>query len=466
MSEALTILIFKLIAMKNKIRIFVLLFIIFTTVSSSQAQSLKALREKAKKEAAQRLKKNKGSNTEKSKESTAPTNNGSSTSTTTKTVVTEAKSLLEEVKETQADYAANGKFKIETDDKKGLVYGVEKTVEQNSFGYIRQDGASAYLTFTNDYTKPDANMQSFTGKDFIYAKLNTEKILTDLLPPDDIYGLEYYRVELKVKSGSTVGENELKLHSRQKYFFKIAYSKKDLLIPVVPEKGFFEAILNTYKEEGKFKNTETKLTAYKDVVARNFSRQISEALKKLPVGEHKVEISFQVTARTHSSFYKVHNIKGVFLVKIDKEAQKRYAEIYNLLTHLYDDYDRDFSRARQTASAEAEAEMLKTMTPREQERYLIAKKSSDGYMAAYEGKKAAVQFRFGPERKKDACIDISWPQGSCAKCEPGTASKTFWGSSHVAETIMIPIGGKVTINGKVLVAKVTGDKQVTIGWWY
>ncbi len=54
-------------------------------------------------------------------------------------------------------------------------------------------------------------------------------------------------------------------------------------------------------------------------------------------------------------------------------------------------YHGELSIANQTISEAAEEEMLKNMSPRDQERYKIAKRSPDGYMAAYKGAKASMQ---------------------------------------------------------------------------
>ncbi|MCU0404743.1 MAG: hypothetical protein MUE99_09370, partial [Chitinophagaceae bacterium] len=55
----------------------------------------------------------------------------------------------------------------------------------------------AFLTFTNDYRKPEADIKSFTGNDFVYATLKLPKKVTEYLPGPDADGLEYYRVVVK-----------------------------------------------------------------------------------------------------------------------------------------------------------------------------------------------------------------------------------------------------------------------------
>lgn len=89
----------------------------------------------------------------------------------------------------------------------------------------------AFLTFTNNYRKPEADVKTFTGKDFVYATLKLPQNLTDYLPGPDAGNLEYYRVVIKAwpdYDNYKVAESNLKLS--KKADFPLAYQGKRILI--------------------------------------------------------------------------------------------------------------------------------------------------------------------------------------------------------------------------------------------
>ncbi|MFN4152064.1 MAG: hypothetical protein ACK4IX_14075, partial [Candidatus Sericytochromatia bacterium] len=247
--------------------------------------------------------------------------------------------------------------------------------------------------------------------------------------------------------------------------FKLAYNTNELLIAIVPEKSFFENMMMTYKKDDKFISAKKEVEAYQDVLSRNFSRQISEMLKELPIGINKVDIIFEITAKLKGSdFQQINSAKGSFLINIDDEAIERYGNTYTLLTDLYKEYDDKRSIAGQTVSEQAEKEMLKNMSPRDQERYKIAKNSTEGYMAAYKGEKGVCTFNLDSLRDKTAHIDIVWEDGGVGK-EAGRHG--FFITPNFRNKVKnIPIGATVSMNGRILIPKVTGSHNVTIYWYY
>jgi hypothetical protein len=123
------------------------------------------------------------------------------------------------------------------------------------------------------------------------------------------------------------------------------------------------------------------------------------------------------------------------------------------------------SIANQTISEAAEEEMLKNMNPRDRERYNIAKRSPDGYMAAYKGSKASCTFTMDSQRGTNAKIWISWPDGGEGK-EAGNSSFNLFPGATRSKTKSIPVGATVTMNGRTLIPKVSGNQNVTIYWYY
>jgi len=282
--------------------------------------------------------------------------------------------------------------------------------------------------------------------------------------------MNYYKVTMKasVKSDSLYVDDKTQKNSNRlarKADFVLGYSTKNLSIAVVPEKGFFEGILNTYQSGDKFDDTATEEKALRDVLSRNFSRQMSLLFKKLPVGDHQVIMEFQVLAKLNQDKYvELKDMKGTFLLKVDKEAKERYENTFDMLTKLYKNYQSQHNIAVGGLNLDAEKKRLANMSPRERERYNIAKISSTGYMAAYGGERAKVTFSFGKLRTKNAYIDVVWPKGPCAKCEEGAASVTI--RKTASKSFNVPLGAKVTLNGRTLINKVNSKKQIPLYWHY
>lgn len=321
----------------------------------------------------------------------------------------------------------------------------------------------AYLTFSNDFNAPDKDLTEFTGKDFIYARFKLPKNILDYLPKPDEGNLEYYRVKVVAKVNGSETENSHKVE--MKHYVKDAYNTNDLMIAVVPEKLFFENFTLAYQKDGKFPGATKEREAYQNVLARNTSRQIAELLKDLPEGEHIVEINFEITAKQKGSdFMQINGAKGYFLINLNAESKERYQQVYEMLTELYQSYKDKESIAGQQISEEKEAEMLKSMSPRDQERYKVAKRSPDGYMSAYQGQKASCTFVLDNARTKTAHIEILWEDGGAGK-EAGRHG-FFVRVNEKSETKNIPIGAKVTMNGRVLIPRVSGNQQVMIYWYY
>ncbi len=321
----------------------------------------------------------------------------------------------------------------------------------------------AYLTFTNDFNAPDKEVNEFTGKDFIYTHFKLPKNIFEYLPKTDDNNLEYYRVKIIAKANGSEEENNHKVE--MKTYFRDAYNTDNLLIAVIPEKLFFENFTVPYQKDGKFPGATKERDAYQNVLARNTSRQVAQLLKGLPEGEHIVEINFEITAKQKGSDYtKITGSKGYFLVNLDAESKERYEQVYEMLTDLYQEYRDKESIAGQQISEEKEAEMLKNMSPRDQERYKIAKRSTDGYMAAYQGSKASCTFVLDNQRNKTAHIEILWEDGGAGK-EAGRHG-FFVSVNEKTETKNIPVGAKVTMNGRVLIPRVSGNQQVMIYWYY
>ena len=363
--------------------------------------------------------------------------------------------LLTKIKTEQENYIKNGKIEV----------------WDNSTGNIaKSPGESAYLSFSNDYNNTKDKKISFTGKDFIYAHLHLPKKLNAMLPDAEAKGLQYYRVTLKasVNSHSKYAnersqENSTKI--KRMADFSLGHDTKLLPLAVVPEKAFFEDLINKYRTNGKFKDGATEEKALSDLLARNFSRQISYLFKSLTPGEYQVVIDFKVTAKlSQEKFFELQNMKGTFLLTVDKEAKERYTNTFDMLTKLYRAYESKHNIAQMRINLADEQKMIDKMSPREKERYNIAKQSPTGYMAAYGGKRADVTFNFGSSRTKRADIDIVWPKGSCEKCEAGTSDIMV--TKNGSKTLHVPVGAKVSMNGRTLINSVSENKSLTLYWFY
>ncbi len=385
-----------------------------------------------------------GKKKEEPKNTNTQTQGSSSQTSTQKTP-----SKKEELEVLVAQLKQNGKVQIIS--KTGTEPG--KTLEE----------FPSYLTFTNDFNAPDKEVNEFIGKDFIYTRFKLPKNILEYLPKPDDSNLEYYRVKIIAKANGAEEENSHRVE--MKNYVKDAFNTNDLVIAVVPEKLFFENFTLAYQKDGKFPSASKEREAYQNVLARNTARQVAQVLKGLPEGEHIIEINFEITAKQKGSdFMQITGAKGYFLITLDAESKERYEQVYEMLTDLYQEYKDKESIAGQQISEEKEAEMLKSMSPRDQERYKIAKRSTDGYMAAYQGPKASCTFVLDNARTKTAHIEILWEEGGAGK-EAGRHG-FFVSVNEKSETKNIPIGAKVTMNGRVLIPRVSGNQQVMVYWYY
>jgi hypothetical protein len=328
---------------------------------------------------------------------------------------------------------------------------------------------AGFLTFTNDYEKPSEDKLEFGGRDFIYARLKLPKKLTEILPKEDYSGLQYYKVKIYAKLGSEYGreaESDLKLSKITQ--FKMAYDKDEIIFPVVPDKAFYENLLEPYRKDGKFTSPMQEQKAYQTALAYNMPWEIIEILKAADNGKHKVEIKISIMAKLRGSdFSKITNIDGVYAFEMNDETRERYQAVYDMMSEhkLANEYWGYESIAGQTISEAKEAEMLKNMSPRDRERYQIAKRSPEGYMAAYKGAKASITFSMDASRSKPASIDVVWRDGGVGK-EAGSHTVRLYPNTTRTVTRNIPVGAKVSINGRVLIPSVSGNQNVTISWWY
>lgn len=327
----------------------------------------------------------------------------------------------------------------------------------------------AYLIFTNDYRKPNADIKSFTGKDFVYVTLNLPQNLTDYLPAPDQSDLEYYRIVVKAwpdYDNYKVGESNLKL--QKKADFAQAYQTKTVMFGVLPAAEFYDHFADKYKKDEKFATPADAVKGYSDILAHPITFEIAEMLKGAPDGKQIVHVKVEITAKLRgSTFRKLDEIRGAFEVTLDEEAKERYTAITDAMGEykLSNYYAGELSIANQTISEAAEEEMLKNMSPRDQERYKIAKRSPDGYMAAYNGPKVSCTFTMDNLRDQNAKIWISWPDGGEGK-EAGNSSFNLFPGATRSKTKEIPVGAKVTMNGRTLIEKAGAKQNVTIYWYY
>ncbi|MFK5892172.1 MAG: hypothetical protein QM504_03010 [Pseudomonadota bacterium] len=364
--------------------------------------------------------------------------------------------LLQKVTSDQQAYSSGGKIEI----------------WDNSTGDIkRSTGDSAYLSFSSDYAKADENKVSFSGKEYIYAHLHLPKKLKDMLPAESAKGLQYYRVTIiaTVKSDSKYNSDKTQKNGNKLQRvadFKLGYDTKTLSIAVVPERGFFESVLDKYRSADNFSDNKAKEKALRDLLSRNFSRQISLLFKKLPVGSHQVEMEFRVIAKLRQEkFYELKNMKGTFLLNVDQEAKERYKNTFDMLTKLYRSYESEHNIAVGSLDLDAEKKKLAAMSPMKRECYHIAKRSPEGYMACYKGAKSEISFHISPLRGKAAFIDITWPKGSCERCMAGSEGGMKVRKNAVKK-LNIPNGARVSINGRTLINSVSSKEDVILHWYF
>jgi len=385
-------------------------------------------------------------------EKTNSSNNTSNTQNTTKNNVVSTPTVLEGVKAQRAKLEKENKARLDW-------YEGGKSINGQDI--------PNYLTFTNDFEKKTEDKLEFGGKDFVYAHLKLPKKITEYLPQADYSGLQYYRVKIyaKLDDGADT-ETNLKLSKIAQ--FKMAYDKESLLFPIVPDKAFYESILDTYRKNEKFPNPAEEQKAYQTALAYNMPWEIIELLLKAENGQHRVDISIEVTGKlSGSDFAKIGGMRGVYAFTMDDETRERYQAAYNLMSEykLSNEYWGYESIAGQTISEAKEAEMLKNMSPRDRERYQIAKRSSEGYMAAYKGSKASITFSMDGSRSKPAAIDVVWSDGGVGK-EAGSHTVRLYPNTTRTVTRNIPVGAKVSINGRVLIASVQGNQNIPIYWWH
>lgn len=344
--------------MKTRIVLLTILaFFLVFSVQNVEAQNWKKLTEKAAKKAVTKLNK-KDKKKEETKIDKTQTSKSTSLNNNTKTKVVEEKkevklSLLDEIKAEAENLRTKNRIQSINDSKDN--YPVVNDL--------------AYFTFTNDFKNKNADMYSFTSNDFIYAKLNLNKVLTELLPPENASGLQYYRVKLIVKAGSTTAKSNLKLDKLE--YFKLPYSQPDILFAIVPQKDFYESIKGEYVHKSK-----PLADAYHDIISRNFSSGISDEFQYLRPGEYKVEVELQITAKlSSSSFYKIKNIKGVFMLTVDENARQHYSEQAKTINKFYNQYYDESAEA----DAEKNQEKYQKMRKEIMDNYEPGQSSSNSY---------------------------------------------------------------------------------------
>lgn len=326
-----------------------------------------------------------------------------------------------------------------------------------------------FLTFTNDFWETNADQTLFSGKDFVYANLKLPKKLTEYLPPADDQKLEYYRIVIKAwpeYDKYRDVESNLKLHKKSD--FPLAYHTDQVLFGILPAQEFYDHFADKYKKDEKFTSSKEAVNAYSDLLAHPIVFEIAEMLKDAPEGRQIIHVKIEITAKmSGSGFRRLEDIRGAFQIDLDNEAKERYAGIVANMGEykLSNYYHGELSIANQTISEADEAEMLKSMSPRDRERYQIAKRSPDGYMAAYKGPKASITVQMDAQRTKEAKIWISWPDGGEGK-EAGNSSFMLFPNVTRSKTKEIPVGATVTINGRTLIPKVVNNQNVTVYWYY
>lgn len=327
----------------------------------------------------------------------------------------------------------------------------------------------AFLTFTNDYRKPGADVKSFTGNDFVYATLKLPQKLTEYLPGPESNDVEYYRVVVKAwPEYDQYRDVESNLKLNKKADFPLAYDKNEVMFGILPEQGFYDHFAESFLKDDKYPTPQIAVKAYSTILAHPMVFEVAEMMKNVPDGNQIIHVHVQITAKLRgSTFRRLEEIRGAFEVNVDNEAKERYAGIVEAMGEhkMSTQYYGDLSIAKQTISEAEEEEMLKNMSPRDRERYQIAKKSPDGYMAAYKGPKASVTVQMDGQRNKEAKIWISWPDGGEGK-EAGNSSFMLFPISTRSKTKQIPVGAKVTMNGRTLIDKVSGNQNVTVYWYY
>lgn len=395
----------------------------------------------------------KESEKEKPKENAEKTTpNNSNVGTTTASAINSKK--LEQVNALRTKLAAENKFKIST--------YIDNKMSAEEF-------AGGVLSFTNDYEKPQEDKIEFGGKDFVYARLKLPKKITEYLDKSMLKNLIYFRVKNKINVFEEYGESEDFMQTIVLDQFDYAYNTNDVLIPIVPERNYYDDVIAKYKVDQKFENAKTKKMAYLDALARIRPADALQFLAKQQDGQYIIEVSTEITAKMKGSdFKKIENLKGYFLITLDNETRERYEASYNILANraLYNEYEQAVNNCDLEMQEEAEKNAMAKMTPREKELYLAQKVNPEfGLMQMYEGAKAEVKFTVDQRRTNPATIVVKWPDAGPRK-EGGAAVFSVGGNIHGNRNVQIPVGAKVSVNGRTLIESVKGGENVMIYWWH
>ncbi|NJL14006.1 MAG: hypothetical protein HC913_14030 [Microscillaceae bacterium] len=363
-------------------------------------------------------------------------------------------SRLSELKALRAQLEAENKFKV------NLYLDNEWT---------REEYPGGVLSFTNDYAKPAEDILEFGGKDFIYARLKLPKKLTEYLDKNNLSNLIYYRVKNTLKVYNEYGESEDHMQTSVLEQFEYAYNTDEVLIPIVPERGYYDDLIASYKKDGKFESAKVKKKAHLDALARIRPAEALQFLANKSNGTYLIEANIAITAKMKGSDFKIiENLRGYFIINMDDEARERYQASYNILADraLYNEYDEIVRNAELEMAEEAEKEAMAKMTPREKQRYLALKTSPEmGLIHLYEGQKVEVKLKHDNLRTKSATVFVKWADGGPGK-EAGTAAISAGGSMHGDKTIYVPLGASLSINGRTLIPSARGGETVVIHWWY
>ncbi|MDX1904238.1 MAG: hypothetical protein SFU27_08775 [Thermonemataceae bacterium] len=390
-----------------------------------------------------------------SKETVQPNNNRAS-STNNNTVVDKNKNAdkLNELKTIRTQLEKENKFAVST-------YIDGKMSKEETLGGV--------LTFTNDYDKPTEDKIEFGGKDFVYAYLKLPKKLTEYLDKKSLSNLIYYRVKNRIKVYNEYGESGDHMQTSVIDQFEIAYNTQNILIPIVPERNYYDDVIAQYKKGDKFENSKIKQKAYLDALARIRPADALQFLAGKEDGKYIIEVNTEITAKMRGSdFKKIENLKGYFLIDMSQETRERYQASYTVLADraLYNEYDEVVRNCEAEMQEEKEKEMMAKMTPRQREIYLAMKISPEmGAIHAYQGQKVTINLKTDDLRSKSATVKVTWKDGGAGK-ESGGAAISVGGKAVGNRSVAVPLGSKVTVNGKTLVESVKGGETIMIYWWY
>lgn len=327
-------------------------------------------------------------------------------------------------------------------------------------GFFASALSAQEMSFTDDYNNPGKNKTSFTSDDNIYARVKFSGPPTKLLPKAD-HNIQYYRLVLKADGGNyNRRKNSVRLPDNR--MFKIAYNKAEFLVPIVPQKEFYDHLRKAHKN---------KAEGNASAVARNYPRQIPYMLQNLKEGDHTIKISFEIVAKGRGSRFKKIGVKGSFRLKMKSSGRSRYSAIVPTIRKWYFAnkklYDRDSGAAFAGRERKRREAAMKNMTPEERSCYQRALKSSIGYLVCYQGPTKRITFRL-KKRRKSAYLSISWPNyrgRKNIKFRGGNASVMV--TRHSPKTVAVPIGARVATRKKTLIRRVTRrTSRVKYIYWY